>query len=159
MTTRFLASAALAIATLGLTACGSQSEEVAQAPEGITGLTVENARMILPAVSGNPAAIYLDIAYEGEKDATLAAVYVDGAEEAMMHEYAEKDYKIQMVPLESVALTKGLKVSFEPGGKHIMAMGVSPELTAGGKTEVTLIEAGGDKTTVTADIMAAGDAR
>ena len=159
MTTRLLASAALALSTLGLAACGSQSEDVAQAPEGIVGLSVENARMVLPAVSGNPAAVYLDLSYDGEEDASLAAVYVDGAEEAMMHEYAEKDYKIQMVQLESVALTKGLKVSFEPGGKHIMAMGVSPELTAGGKTEVTLIEAGGDKTTVVAEILAAGDAR
>ena len=151
--------AALAGATIGLASCGSQSEEIAVAPEGVPGLTIENARLVLPAVSGNPAAVYFDLAYDGDTDTAIAAVTVEGAQSAMMHEYAEKDYKIQMVPMETVALTKGTTVAFEPGGKHVMAMGVSPELTAGGKTDVTLIVESGDKTSVTATIQAAGDAR
>ena len=161
VTTRFFASLALGIATLGLSACGSETEEgeITAAPEGVEGLTITNARMIMPAVSGRPAAIYFDIAYDGASNQTLSAIFVEGAENAMMHEYGEKDFKVQMIPLESLDLTKGAKVSFEPGGKHGMAMGVSPELQAGGKTEVTLIMANGDKSSFTADIKGAGDER
>lgn len=159
MNFRILAGAALMVSTFGLTACNNQSEEVAEAPEGLAGMTIENARLVLPAVGGNPAAVYLDLIYDGEAPQTLAAVTVEGSDNAMMHEYAEKDYTIQMVPMEKVELTKGAKVSFEPGGKHIMAMNVSPELAAGGKTDVTLIFATGDKQSVAAEIRSAGDAR
>jgi copper(I)-binding protein len=145
--------------TFGLAACNNQSTEVAEAPEGLAGLAVENTRLILPAVSGNPAVVYLDLSYDGETPQTIAAVSVEGSDMAMMHEYAEKDYTIQMVPMEKVELTKGTKLSFEPGGKHIRAMNVSPELAAGGKTDVTLMFATGDKHSVTAEIRAAGDAR
>ncbi|GAA4643802.1 hypothetical protein GCM10023115_17620 [Pontixanthobacter gangjinensis] len=161
MTTRFFASLALGIATFGLSACDSASDEaeVTAAPEGVAGLTITNGRMVLPAVNGRPAAVYFDLAYDGDDNQTVSAIYVEGAENAMMHEYAEKDFKVQMIPLESLDLTKGVKVSFEPGGKHGMAMSVSPELSAGGKTEVTLIMADGDKTTFVADIKSAGDER
>lgn len=159
MFTRSFAAFALGLATLSLAACGEQPTEVEQAPEGVAGLTVENARMILPAVSGNPAAVYFDLAYEGDADIVLSAVAVEGAENSMMHQYGEKDLTVQMIPLEPVPLTKGAKIAFEPGGKHVMAMGVSEELSAGAKTEVTLIMESGDKTTVIADVKGAGEDR
>jgi copper(I)-binding protein len=156
---RHFAAPLLSIAVLGLAACSEQEAQVEQAPEGVAGLNVSNARLVLPAVSGNPAAVYFDLGYEGDAEITLSAVAVDGAENTMMHQYGEKDLKVQMIPLDPLPLTKGSTVSFEPGGKHVMAMGVSDELTAGGKTEVTLIMASGDKTTVTADIVGAGEDR
>lgn len=159
MYTRSFAALALGLAALNLTACGEQPAEVEQAPEGVAGLTVENARLILPAVSGNPAAVYFDITYDGDVDSTLSAVAVEGAANTMMHQYGEKDLKVQMIPLDPVPLTKGAQLSFEPGGKHVMAMGVSEELTAGAKTEVTLIMGSGDKTTVMADVKGAGEDR
>ena len=64
--------ATLGLATLGLAACSEQPAEVEQAPEGVAGLTVDNARVVLPAVSGNPAAVYFDVTYEGDADATLS---------------------------------------------------------------------------------------
>ena len=40
---------------------------------------------------------------------------------------------------------QGETIKFEPGGKHVMAFDLSPELKAGAKTELTLTIAGGDK--------------
>ncbi|WP_343042185.1 copper chaperone PCu(A)C [Pontixanthobacter rizhaonensis] len=159
MAKRFLASLALGISTVTLAACGQSSEEVVEAPEGIEGLTVENVRMVLAPVEGNPAAVYLDLKYEGDRAVSLSRVAVEGAESAMMHEYGEYDFKVQMMEMLPVPLTKGTEVSFKPGDKHIMAMGVSPELKPGGTTEVTLIVSGGDKQSVPAKIIAAGGER
>ena len=62
----------------------------------------------------------------------------------------------EMAPL---ALQPGESARFEPGGKHVMAFDLSPELVAGGITEVTLTLASGDKHSFEAEIRSAGDAR
>lgn len=159
MSLRYFAALALGVSAITLSSCGSQEQEVPADPEGVAGLMVENARMVLPAVSGNPAAVYFDLSYDGDANPTLAAVAVEGSDMAMLHEYGEKDFKVQMIEMEPLKLTKGATIAFEPGGRHVMAMNVSPELSAGGKTEVTLIMDSGDKTTVVADIFGAGEAR
>ncbi|MDN3645424.1 copper chaperone PCu(A)C [Pontixanthobacter aestiaquae] len=160
MNSRILASAALVLGAFGLTACNNQSaDEVVEAPEGIAGIAVSNLRLVLPAVPSNPAVVYFDLTYDGDAPQTLAAVAVQGAQNTMMHDYAQNGDAMEMVPLDPIELAPGATVVFEPRGKHIMAMNVSPELTAGGKTEVTLVFANGDKQTEMADILAPGDAR
>ena len=152
-------AAALAAGTLVLGGCGDQSEQVEQAPDAVAGLSVENARVVLPAVSGNPAAVYFDATYTGENAAELAGLFVAGAEETMMHQMTMKDGVMSMHMLDKVALPNGTKVSFAPGGNHGMAMKLSDELKPGGTTELTLIMASGDKTTVNAEIVGTGEAR
>ena len=147
------------MAAVTLTSCGDSTDAVEQAPEGAPGLAIENARLVLPAVGGNPGAVYFDLTYTGETNAMLSAVSVAGAQESMMHQYGEEDLKVQMIPLDPVPLTDGSNIAFEPGGKHVMAMGLSGELAAGGSTQVTFILDNGDKTTVDAEILAAGDER
>ncbi len=159
MMNRLMASLVLSASLLGVAGCGEPVETVEQAPDGAPGLEITNARMVLPAVSGNPAAVYFDLSYNGDTAGLLSAVAVEGAANTMMHQYGERDLKVQMIPLDPVPLTKGSKIAFEPGGKHIMAMGVSDELAAGGKTDVTVVLGSGDKTTVEAEILAAGDER
>ena len=61
--------------------------------------------------------------------------------------------------LLGLELQPGDEVSFEPGGKHVMAFEVSPELQPGGTTEVTLTIAGGDKHSFEVPVMAAGEER
>lgn len=159
MTNRFFAEVALFFSTIALASCGNEAEQVEQAPDGAPGLDITDARLVLPAVSGNPAAVYFAVTYDGESDAVLSAVSVEGADNTTMHQYGEKDLKVQMISLDPVPLTKGSTVVFEPGGKHVMAMGLSDELAAGGNTQVTFILDNGDKTTVEAAIRSAGDER
>lgn len=160
MKSSVLAAAALSVATLGLVSCGdSASEQPVEAPEGVPGLTVTNARLVLPPVEGNPAAVYFDLAYEGDRNVALTRAHVQGAESATLHEYGEWNKQIQMQEMLPLVLRKGDTVTFEPGGKHVMAMGLSPALQAGGTTEVTLTVSGGDKTTFDAEIRAPGEER
>lgn len=154
------AALALGLSSLALTACGeTATEETAAAPDGIPGMSVENARLVLAPVQGNPAAVYFDLAFEGEQNVALRAADVAGAGSAAMHEYGEWDGKNQMMDMLPLVIQPGDTVKFEPGSRHIMAMDVSPELQPGGTTEVTLIIAGGDKFSFPAEIRAAGEDR
>ena len=160
MKSSVIAAAFLTVATFGLAACGdSASQQPAAEPEGVPGLTITNARMVLAPVDGNPAAVYFDLAYDGDRNVALNRADVEGASSATLHEYSEWNREMQMSEMQPLVLRKGDTVTFEPGGRHVMAMGVSPELQPGGTTEVTLTVSGGDKTTFEAEIRAPGEER
>lgn len=155
-----LLAAGLAAATLGLAACGSEAEAPAEAVAGqVPGLTVTNARLVLAPVAGNPAAVYFDIAYEGEQGLTIRKADVEGAGMTMMHDYGEYDFKVQMMEALPVALTKGAKVEFKPGGLHIMAMEPAATMKPGDKVKVTLTMSGGTTQVFEAEVRAAGEER
>jgi periplasmic copper chaperone A len=155
-----LVAALLSLGTLALGACGETADETAvEAPEGIAGLTVTNARLVLPAVAGNPAAVYFDLAYDGDRAIALNRIDVQGAESAEFHEYGEWAGQRQMQPMMALPLKKGEKYAFEPGGRHGMAMKLSPEVAEGGTVEVTVTVSGGDKQSFPAEVRAAGSER
>lgn len=139
-----LAPALLGLSALALAGCQQQpagNAEATAAPEAKPGLTVSEGRLILPVVKGNPAGIYFTITNTGDKTGTLAAVSIDGAAKAEMHE--TKGGKMGAVP--QVDVTAGAIVKFEPGALHVMAFELDDKLAAGGTTEMTLTFADGDK--------------
>ncbi|MGN6499194.1 MAG: copper chaperone PCu(A)C [Tsuneonella sp.] len=155
-----LTAAALAISAVSLASCGGNAEQpAAQTVKGVPGMTISNARMVLAPVAGNPAAVYFDLAYEGDDNLALSRASVKGAKSAMFHDYGEWSGQRQMMDMLPLPIKKGDKLSFAPGGKHIMATGVSPDLKPGGTTEVTITVSGGATQTFSAPIKAAGDER
>ncbi len=59
-----LAAASMLVSTFALAACGAEPETAVEAePEGVPGLSVENARFVLARVRGNRAAGYFDFKY------------------------------------------------------------------------------------------------
>ena len=156
----YLAGIALGLAPLALSACGSEAE--VEAPEGpveMRGVEISNARLILPAVGGNPGVVYFDLAFDGERNVQLRAVSVAGAASATMHEYIEWNGGSEMGELIPQVIAPGATLSFEPGGKHIMAMELADELEAGTTTQVTLSFSGGSSYTFDAEIREPGDDR
>jgi hypothetical protein len=160
MKSAILASAALALGTITLSGCGGQSaDQTEAAPEGFPGITVSNARLVLPAVKGNPGAVYFDVAYKGDDTAVIRAAAVEGAKSAMMHEYSDWNGETVMGEMIPTPIKSGSTMKFEPGGRHVMAMELDDSLVPGGTTEVTLTFLGGDKFSFPAEILAAGDER
>ena len=150
-----LAALSLAFAVAG---CGGEAEApVAAAPDAPEGVTISDGRLSLPAVSGNPGAVYFKIKNAGPNDVMIRAVNVAGAASALPHMTAEWSGKVDMQELQQVAVPKESEVVFEPGAMHIMAMGIDDTLKAGGETEVTLTFVGGDKASFPAQIRAPGD--
>lgn len=157
-TNRLLAGIAAASLALAIAGCGAEPEApVSTAPDAPEGVTVSDGRLLLPAVAGNPGAVYFTIKNAGENDVMIRAADVAGAASAMMHQTAEWNGQVDMQELTQVAVPRDSEVVFEPGAMHIMAMELDETLAVGGETEVTIIFVGGDKVSFPAEIRAAGD--
>lgn len=156
----FVIAIGLAAAVVPLGACSNQGDTAA-APQNAnpTGLVITNARLMLPPVAGNPAAIYFDIVNDGKSNVAIRSAAVKGAKSAVLHDMMMWDSKPTMGEMPPLMLTPGMKESFKPGGKHVMAYDLSPDIKAGGTTEMTLTIAGGDTVTTKVPVMAAGDER
>lgn len=153
--------AGVAAAMLGLAACGGEAEApTREAVAGqVPGMTITNARLVLAPVSGNPAAVYFDLDYQGEQGLSIRKADVEGAGMTMMHDYGEYDSKVQMMEALPVALAKGTKVEFKPGALHVMAMEPPATWKPGDKVKVTLTMSGGTTQVFEAEVRAAGDER
>lgn len=145
---------ALSVATLGLAACGQGSEAPSETAR--SGIEVTEGRMVLNAVSGNPAAVYFNLANNTDGPITIRGASVANAESAMLHSYQEWDGKMIMGEMAPLAVPAGGTTTFAPGGQHVMVMGVSSQLQAGGSTEVTLKLLGGGTHSFPVNILPAG---
>lgn len=153
------AAACLLAGTMALAACGETEPVVEAAPEGVPGLSVENGRLVLAPVKGNPAAVYFDLKYDGDRGLSVRRADVAGAETAQLHAYGEWEGKMQMAEAMPIAITKGTEIAFKPGDLHVMAFNLDESIEAGSTVEVTLTVSGGDKYTFDAEVRAAGDER
>lgn len=154
------------LAALALSACSNdplieeRDPSAEQSPEPVTapvpvaakpGIIVANATLVLPAVKGNPAAVYFDLKNTGSTDVTLASASVTGAKSTELHETNGS----AMNKLNEVPLAPSQAVAFEQGGKHGMAFDIDPTWTDGSTTEITLTFADGDKISVPLTVKAA----
>ncbi|WP_051220802.1 copper chaperone PCu(A)C [Erythrobacter cryptus] len=128
----------------------------ADAPQG---LAIANPRIVLSPVAGNPAALYFDLSYRGAGSLTLDEVTIEGAGMTMIHQTIEKDGARMMVGADPVQLSDGVRVSFSPGGLHVMAMQPAPDWKPGQSVMVTLRFADGTTHSFAAPLRAAGEAR
>jgi copper(I)-binding protein len=117
---------------------------------------LSDARITLPPVAGNPAALYFTLANTAAAPERLVAVDVAGADKAEMHETTGGAMKA----LSSVSLAPGASVSFAPGGKHVMVYGLAGDTKPGDVRVMTLTFADGYKISAKATVQAAagGDA-
>jgi periplasmic copper chaperone A len=148
--------AAIAV-MLALGACQEQpakQEAPAAAPEAKPGMVLSAVRLVLPAVKGNPGAAYFKLENNGSTAASLAAVAIEGAGKAEVHQ-ATSD---TMMPVDSVDVDPRTPVDFKPGELHVMVFDLDPKLAPGGKTEITLTFADGDKLSAELTIESAGQA-
>jgi copper(I)-binding protein len=153
---------ALAFGTLALGGCGSQPAKQAaaqprsDAPEGIT---ITDGRLVLPAVKGNPGAVYFTVHNDAADALTISGATVKGAKSAMIHQMSMANGVASMDMVSQIAVPAMGTLAFKPGGLHLMAMDLDDSLAKGGTTVVSLTFAGGDTATFPVEILAAGDAR
>lgn len=162
--TTFRCAALCLIAALGLpwlAACapGADSPAAEASGSAADGLTITNARLVLPPVAGRPAAVYFDLSYAGAPGVSIAGVTVEGAGMAMIHDYAESKGAMKMVMADKVPLDPGAPVRFAPGGLHVMAMEPAAQWKAGDMVNVTLALSDGTSRSIAAVVRAAGDER
>jgi copper(I)-binding protein len=166
-TRRLAATLAVAlVATLG--ACSSESAEPGAgggsagasttAPAGTgaaagrataDGITVEGAWARTSPAGAVNGAVYLRVTAAADDAITGAAVASDVAASAEVHETvtsgstgggmaAGTSPSMSMRQVERIALPAGSTVAFEPGGYHIMLLGLAAPLVRGSTINVTL---------------------
>lgn len=142
----------IAVATVSLAACkGADKPEAAasSAPEGKPGVTVKDARLVLPAVPGNPGAAYFSLDNQSKGVIGIAAVAVQGAGKTELH-------TTDMKAFDHATADPRTTLKFEPGQAHVMVFDVGTDLKAGAETELTVTFTDGDKISVPAKIEAMG---
>lgn len=129
------------VAALALTGCASGSAteaDTAAAPVEADTVTVSDA-WVKAAADGMTGA-FAQLANEGAADVTVVAASTDAAAMVELHETAMgDDGQMAMSEIDGgfVVAADGIRV-LEPGGDHIMLMGLTGPLVAGDEVTVTL---------------------
>jgi copper(I)-binding protein len=101
----------------------------------IEGIEVRDA-WARPAAQGGNGAVYFVIR-SSEMD-EIIGVSSDVADAVEMHESQMSGDVMEMHPLHAVPLDAGKQVPFEPGGLHVMLIGLKQDLVIGNEFEITL---------------------
>ncbi len=98
------------------------------------------------AVPVNSAA-YLTIRNRGEAPDNLVEVTIEGARRVELHEsFVDERGIASMRPVDSVEMLPGGEARLEPGGLHVMLMGLESTLSVGDSIEIVLrFEVSGEK--------------
>jgi copper(I)-binding protein len=164
-TVRHIVTGSLAAIALTLSACGDKAAKepstVSSAPadatpENAPGITLSDAVIQLPAVSGRPGVAYFSVSQGNGAPRKLVAVHVDGAGSAQMHESMTANGVATMDELKEILLVAGKALEFQPGGYHVMLFDLDPSFKIGGTTELTITLDNGDKASVPATIKGPG---
>lgn len=104
-----------------------------------------------PMMAGNGAA-YMVIRNTGNVDDALIGAASDVAETVELHETTMEGDMAGMHPVEAIPVPAGGSVSLEPGGYHVMLIGLKQELQPGQTITLTLTFEKAGQITVQAEI-------
>jgi copper(I)-binding protein len=99
------------------------------------GVEVHDAWARPAALGGNGAAYFIIRSSAADE---LVAVTSEVAEAVEMHQSLMSGDVMEMHQLHSVPLPQGEEVVFEPGGLHVMLVGLKQDLKLGDEFEITL---------------------
>lgn len=131
----FSYSALIAILTFVAISCSSQQKKTAQkTPNKIT---VSDA-WVRPAGKGTNSAVYLTINNRTASADTLISVKTGAANMASVHKTTRKNGMTGMHHTKSIVIEAHSKLVLEPGGYHIMLMGLNQKLQKGDTLKLSL---------------------
>ncbi len=123
------------------------------------GILVEDGYATAAGASAPTGAVYMRITNEGSREDRLLEVRTDAAARALLHASEVSDGVSRMRPLrDGIAVPAGQTVLLDPGGSHVMLMGLTAPLADGGSVPMTLVfaVAGEIPITVPVDLEAIG---
>jgi copper(I)-binding protein len=139
---RVLVALGLVALTVAVGACSSAS----------TAPTIARAWARPAPAGGNTAAYFTITASSSQADALLSASS-PAADMVQVHEVStDASGMTGMHPIDRLEIPAGTAVNLEPGGFHLMMMGIKTELAAGGTVELDLVFEHAGKVVVQAEI-------
>ena len=135
----------------GCKAADQPAPAASSAPAGIPGVAIAGARLVLPAVPGNPGAAYFALDNKSKDTVAIVSVAITGAGKTEIH-------TAEMNMVDRAEAEPRTTLTFAPGKLHVMVYDVNAALKAGSETELTVTFADGGKVSVLAKIEGAGAA-
>lgn len=127
------------------------------APPAAADLHVEDAWVRASAMTERAGAAYLVVRSSGPADDAIVGVTTPAAMHAELHEtQTDAAGMMGMVPVDAIPVPAGGMAVLEPGGYHVMLMGLTEPLVAGSTVPLTLTFASGTVLEVSAEVRAAG---
>jgi periplasmic copper chaperone A len=123
-------------------------------------VTVEKAVVTVPAVPGGVGAAYFTLNTNNDPS-RLVSISSPAIRSIELHETREQGGRTQMAPIAPDGLVFGpsAPLSFAPGGKHAMLMGVDPNVRPGAKVPLTFrVDPLAEPIVVEADVRGPGQA-
>jgi hypothetical protein len=100
------------------------------------GVTVSD---IFARVTTENGAVYMTIKNGGQSDDTLVGAKTDVAKTVELHETKmDENDVMRMQPVPNIPIPAGGSVTLQPGGLHVMLIGMQKELAPGDKISLTL---------------------
>ncbi len=106
----------------------------------------------VPPTSKNTA-LFLTIENKGDEEDILLSVKTDTAKMVMIHETVNENGIMKMKHVHHLKIPPKSVVKLEPGGLHIMVMGLKKPLKEGDKVRFTLIFKKTGKITISAPVL------
>ena len=149
-TNRPLATLFAAVLTLSLPAFAWAHDAKTHDATAQQAITVTGAWARPTIAKMRISAAYFQAATTGGEDKLIAAKTAN-ADKAELHQHIMENGIAKMRPVDSVAIAPGTPVVFQPGGYHVMIMGLKGPLNEGDSFPLTLtFEKAGD---VTVNVM------
>ncbi|HEY8497798.1 MAG TPA: copper chaperone PCu(A)C [Limnochordales bacterium] len=90
-------------------------------------------------MAGAVSALYMTLTNRGDREVRVVAVRTPVAHTAELHETRIEGMVARMQPVDAVPVPPGQQVRLQPGGLHVMLMGLRQDLKAGDRFPVTLV--------------------
>lgn len=106
-----------------------------------------------PAAGQPNSAVYGTVTNTGDTDVTITGVSTELTDTAELHEIIEEDGLMSMREREAgFVVPAGGTFTFEPGGPHVMLLGIDADTYPTDAVDVTFTFDAGDPTFVTAEV-------
>lgn len=121
---------------------------------GATEMSANEAGMDSGSMIGSTVAAFLTIKNKGKEDDKLVAVASDVADVAEIHLSEMKADVMTMRQVDGVVVPAGSEAILQPGGYHIMLIGLKKELAIGEKVSLALMFEKAGQVSVEAEVRA-----
>lgn len=117
------------------------------------GVTVEQAYVRAVPPGQNVSAAYFIAENHSGEDRSIVGAQTEAADRAELHEHIHDKGVMRMRKVDRVFLPAGGRVVFEPGGYHVMLIGLKRALQPGDRVKLTLMLDDGTRITLHAPVQ------
>ncbi len=115
-------------------------------------LSVIDAYVRAPVADRDVTAAFMTIENNSETDNALVAASSPAAKKVELHQHTHSDGMMRMRQVERIETPAQASAALEPGGYHMMLIGIQPELREQETIEFSLEFANGEMLTVNAEV-------